>query len=272
MGARTAEILNDFRPEATLRADLEDMYEFRARYGRAPGCELHEASDLAWFATGVDDELFNGILRFEATDSESDAKVRSVMEQFRARRVPYHWMVTPAMRPSDLAGRLKALGFRHLFPILGMALVLATMEKTPVPDGFTIRRVLDRPMLEQWVRIMVTSFEATQRAVPGAVDLEERLGLDWTLPGRRYLGLLDGEPVATSLGFFHGGVAGVHYVTTLPEARGRGIGTTMTAAPLEEARAMGYRIGVLQASPAGASVYRKMGFRTHAEYPLFVSP
>ena len=46
----------------------------------------------------------------------------------------------------------------------------------------------------------------------------------------------------------------------------------MTAAPLEEARAMGYRIGVLQASPAGASVYRKMGFRTHAEYPLFVSP
>jgi hypothetical protein len=35
---------------------------------------------------------------------------------------------------------------------------------------------------------------------------------------------------------------------------------------------MGYRWGVLQASPMGEAVYRRMGFREHARYPLFLTP
>jgi ribosomal protein S18 acetylase RimI-like enzyme len=56
-------------------------------------------------------------------------------------------------------------------------------------------------------------------------------------------------------------VAGIYDVATLPEARGRGIGSTLTLVPLLDARRVGYRTGVLQSSEMGYEVYQKMGFQ-----------
>jgi ribosomal protein S18 acetylase RimI-like enzyme len=86
-----------------------------------------------------------------------------------------------------------------------------------------------------------------------------QLGLD--LPVRNYLGYLNGRPVSTSTVFYGGGVAGIYCVSTLPEARGKGIGAAITLKPLQEARDMGYRVGVLQSSEMGFNVYKKLGFR-----------
>jgi ribosomal protein S18 acetylase RimI-like enzyme len=49
-------------------------------------------------------------------------------------------------------------------------------------------------------------------------------------------------------------------VATLPEGRGRGIGSAVTRAALLDARRMEYSIGVLQSSEMGFDVYRRMGF------------
>jgi ribosomal protein S18 acetylase RimI-like enzyme len=53
----------------------------------------------------------------------------------------------------------------------------------------------------------------------------------------------------------------MYCVATLPEARGKGIGAAVTLKPLQEARAAGYRVGVLQSSELGFNVYKKLGFR-----------
>ena len=81
-------------------------------------------------------------------------------------------------------------------------------------------------------------------------------------PALRFLlGRLNGEPVATSSLLLAGGIVGIYDVSTAPEARGRGIGTAMTAAAVETARAHGYEIAFLQPSAMGKPLYHRVGFR-----------
>ena len=68
-------------------------------------------------------------------------------------------------------------------------------------------------------------------------------------------------PVATATLVLAGGIAGIHDVSTVPEARGRGIGTAMTAAALQAAHAQGFEIAFLQPSPMGRPLYERLGFR-----------
>ena len=51
---------------------------------------------------------------------------------------------------------------------------------------------------------------------------------------------------------------------------GTRLGAHATAQALREAQRLGYRVGVLQSSPDGHSVYLKLGFLDLAEIPMFV--
>jgi predicted acetyltransferase len=65
-------------------------------------------------------------------------------------------------------------------------------------------------------------------------------------------------------------VAGIYNVTCIPEARGQGIGSAITLAPLLKARELGYQIGILQASQRGYNVYRRLGFQDFGKLSLYL--
>jgi GNAT superfamily N-acetyltransferase len=56
------------------------------------------------------------------------------------------------------------------------------------------------------------------------------------------------------------GDAGVFFVATLPEARGRGLASGLLAAAMVEARERGCEISTLQATKAGEPVYARIGY------------
>jgi GNAT superfamily N-acetyltransferase len=118
--------------------------------------------------------------------------------------------------------------------------------------------------IDDAVRCFADAFDADP------ADVRRELGPNLlTIPSYTvFIGYLSGEPVATSMLATTRRVhlAGVYSVATRPPYRGRGFGTALTSAALHEARAQGYRTAVLEPSPMGAPMYRRMGFEPFATY------
>ena len=152
-----------------------------------------------------------------------------------------------------------------------MSVALAVLPATlSLPAGVTIERVSDRGGLEQWGHVMCVGFgmpDSVAEVVMTTI-LRDTFGDDAAV--RYYLARLNGEPIATSGLSLGGGVAGVLSVATVPAARRRGIGAAVTLAPLLDARAEGYHVGVLQASEMGYPVYARLGFTEQFRYRNYV--
>jgi GNAT superfamily N-acetyltransferase len=107
----------------------------------------------------------------------------------------------------------------------------------------------------------VWAYDASDDVLRSLQQIHQELGFGEDKPWRYYLGILNGEPVATSQLFQGSTACAVHWVVTVPTARRRGIGAAMTTAALRDARDMGYNLAILTASPLGANIYKKIGFQ-----------
>jgi hypothetical protein len=79
-----------------------------------------------------------------------------------------------------------------------------------------------------------------------------------------------GRLVATSMLYLADGLAGVNCVATLAPERGKGFGAYVTAQALRSAHGLGFRVGALQFSDQGHSVYLRIGFEDLGWVPMFI--
>lgn len=137
----------------------------------------------------------------------------------------------------------------------------------PTPSELEIHPVRDVDELLTWTRTNSLGFEMPDPNFFDALARPENLemkGLTW------YIGTYSGKPVATSTLCISDAVAGVYDVCTLPEFRGRGFGSAMTAVAVKEGFAKGCDLAALQSSPVGVPIYFKMGFRYVFDYLCWV--
>lgn len=255
------DVLKDLSPKALAAAIEESSYEFWLDYGKGPGGEIHDEPDVLWFVSGKRHSLLNGVMRCRFHPEDADRRVREMMEEFRRRGLPLEWNLGYGSEPRDLGRVLAANGFEHPLDIEGMALDLDRFLDEPPPEGLTIDFATSRADVETFLRIGGANFDIPEEDRRELVDLESSLGPTHEARLRRYLGRWNGKPVATCQLFEGAGVAGIYYVTTLPGARGHGIAAAMTRAALRDGKGMGYRAAVLQASPMGQPIYRRLGFQ-----------
>ena len=141
----------------------------------------------------------------------------------------------------------------------------ALNESLHRPPGFEVELVNDAKSLQKWSEVLTAAFPLPEFVARPMFDFCFTLGFGKTSPMRNYYGRLNGEVIATSSLFLGAGVAGIYNVATLPKARRQGIGIAMTLEPLCEARALGYRVGILSSSQLGVGVYRKLGFKEYCK-------
>ena len=125
---------------------------------------------------------------------------------------------------------------------------LETVPPAPLPSELRLRPVgPDGVPLERAAAIVEEGFASYLRQLPAST---------------RLLAAVDADGVVRATSGYDtvGGVANVLFVNTVSDWRGRGIGRAMTAAALLAAREDGARRACLDATDAGLSIYRRLGF------------
>jgi GNAT superfamily N-acetyltransferase len=135
----------------------------------------------------------------------------------------------------------------------------------PAPSALGIREVSDAQMLIDFERTFIEGYpiHELQPFRPGTIFTPPVLGGDYHL----WLGYVEGRPVTCAIAHVSDSVVGIHFVATLPEARGRGYGAAITSQAAGTDSALP---AVLQASDLGRPVYERIGFTVHSRFDLWV--
>jgi len=172
--------------------------------------------------------------------------------------------------PAGVHAYMKEQGFDLHGALPAMAVDIASLEPTILPDGYELVRVGDGEDGEEWVRQFAVGYELPLGVAQcfSPADLHASTSPEAAL---QFFGIRrNGRIVCTSTLCLDAGLAGIYCVSTIPEERRKGLGAFATAEPLRLAARLGYRVGVLQSSEAGYNVYKDLGFTDYGGVPLYV--
>lgn len=158
---------------------------------------------------------------------------------------------------------LREYGLSVIMTEPAMAIRVADVSPGVVPAGVEIVPVTDAELLGRLVDVEVRSF-GSDRAVARRLLGPGQLGLPAV---RFYAALIDGRPIAQAYTHSVNGTIGVWGVGTVPEERGRGIGTALTAFAIRDAP--GIEFAWLMATSEGRSLYERMGFRHISDWDVW---
>jgi ribosomal protein S18 acetylase RimI-like enzyme len=151
-----------------------------------------------------------------------------------------------------------------------MAVEIASLSTTGLPVGYSLSRIGSGQDSDAWTEAFAIGYGLPRgvAAVFSPNAVRATTSADASL---QYFAIRNGERiVCTSLVCLADEVAGIYCVATIPEERGKGLGAHATAEPLRLVRELGYRLGVLQSSRAGHSMYEKLGFADVGEISMYI--
>jgi len=236
---------------------------WRDRVRHLPGHVIHEVDGVVVCLTGLDDDEQNTAL-IEREPEDAAAAFTEADEVFRSRGRSIGVDVERGRHP-DVDAALRAMGLEMVATRPAMAVRVQDLDPAQIPEGVEIVRVTDAEVLAELVEVEIGAFE-TDRAVAEGLLAPSQLSLPNV---RLYAALADGRAVAQAVTNTQDGAIGVFGVATLPEYRGRGIGTAITAFAIDD---VGDEAGLawLQSTEVGRPLYERMGFRPVSDWDVWV--
>lgn len=261
-----ASLATDADDTALARAVERNTAELLLRMGDAGGGHRRD-DDVSWTLGGSPLDYHNAVVASRLDDDSVDAAIRESQERLRRAGVPGSWHVGPSMRPDDLPARLARVGFQPDGEEPGMTARLDRIPRHPTTP-LDVEIVRDARDLGVWIQTLGSGFGEGPREAEWVGEVFLRIGLDRP-DVRHLLARREGRPVGTATVMTAGGVGGLYFVMTVPDARRQGIGAEITRAAMRVARDAGTHHAVLTASAMGRSVYRSVGFREVCAIRLF---
>lgn len=180
------------------------------------------------------------------------------------------WARGEAPEDRGLLAAAEAAGLDEVYAMPEMVLGRRA-ETRPLPAGIELRRLSSAGEAEDYWRVATAAYASIGFPPEVFEFYEDPRGLlaDNVAAFLAYMG---GAPVAIAMTIVSQGVAGIYWVGSVEDVRGKGLGWALTAAATNAGFDLGAEIASLQASAMGEGLYAAMGYETIFSYRLLMSP
>jgi hypothetical protein len=193
----------------------------------------------------------------------TDNEVQEIIAFFA--EIPFTWVVDA----TDDAGiaMLEKNNLQHKASFPAMLLDLNDLAVHSFED--TIIKEIDQNDtvdVATWISIVARSFPVPESELLKVIQVfKERIPSALRL----YIGYYQENAVTAAMMIQHQETVTLHWISTLPEYRNKGLGCAITHKALLDAKNVGCNRAVLMSSVLGKRIYESIGFREYATYIMY---
>ena len=253
-------------PDLLRRMDLNywEMFREFTRFGSRT--EILDTARFTLMANPLGSAFNNGAMVRDRV--EPDELIAALRAFYGVRDLPFS-IGTRDHTDGDLQAELERRGFKRIFAPPGMILQRDPGTKCE-PPGLEIRATTDDRGRRDFLEVSALAYSTWNQPRAFVEDVFAPLESVCGPHLQGFVGYVRNEPVAAAAVYLTHGVAGIAWVGTHPECRGKGYAEAVTWAASREGFRRGAAFVNLQASPMGEPVYRRMGFETKTAYGAYV--
>lgn len=238
-----------------------------------PEGEAIDAPGLRLVYTGIDVPVFNLALLAEPVQTFTDLRRRldRARDYFARKKIGWSlWLCEDLVEPyvrSLVPALIAEYGLESSSHPPGMLAekLRSPTRKTPLLEYRPVAAAASRV---DFCHVMSVAYEGPFSTLMEAYDSTTF----WQSGFEGWIGYLGGQAVTTACTVTTTDAVGLYAVATLNEYRRKGFGeAVMRLAVAEAARKYGVERAVLQATPSGLSLYRRMGFEAVTDFGIYLA-
>jgi hypothetical protein len=227
--------------------------------------EFFDSYRIGIYSSGIPNERWN-VVFVKRTTSKPQRVVEKWEQFFVPRRLPFRVLFSPGVE-GEFLPLIHKKGYQNAesVPVMFLENLPAKVDER---SDLGIRKVSTLEELGDFQEAGEKGFSLPSGTGP-YVTTEQT----FMLPDiEMFVGYAKGRPACTSMLLRTGVVAGIYWVSTLPEYRDRGFGAAITLRAVLAGQAKGCTFASLQASSQGKPVYERIGFENPYNYLAYRSP
>ncbi len=225
---------------------------------------VRRAVDLTHVGHEQPDPAFNLVHSARLEPTQVNVRIDALVAWHRERGRGFTWRVSDHDQPDDLPGRLRAHGFMLEGDEATMVLRIPGSAPIPRAADVDVRRIdgTDPDENERALLLVASAFgwddERVAAVRPWWPERLRTQGIPYTR--LHYLARVGDDEVGFASMSLSGGVAQLNGAAVAPDARRRGVYTTLLACRIADAAERGYEIATSSAMPASREVMTRHGF------------